>query len=177
MLSKARHYVPKNELVSLYHAIFGSHLSYGSQVWSQNPNSHLNKIISLQKRALRTITFSDFNAHSSPIFKDLKVLKLQDNVKIHNCLFVHDFLNNQLPDCFDNYFVLLSDLRDIKTKASKLGCLFVPHYRTTKFGLKSLTPKCIDAWNSCSFNLNTNLKDISRFEFKIKLTDFYIDSY
>ena len=177
MLSKARHYVPKEELVSLYHAIFGSHLSYGSQVWSQDPNPHLNKIISLQKRALRTITFSDFNAHSSPIFKDLKVLKLMDNVKINNCLFVHDYLNNLLPICYNNYFSLLSDLRDIATKACELGCLFVPNYRTTKFGLKSFTRKCIDHWNFFSFKFNTNLKDISRTELKCKLTDYFIQSY
>lgn len=32
MLSKARYYVPEKELVSLYYAIFSSHLSYGSQI-------------------------------------------------------------------------------------------------------------------------------------------------
>ena len=170
MLSKARHFVPKEELVSLYHAIFGSHLSYGSQVWSQDPNPHLNKIVSLQKRAVRTITFSDFDAHSSPIFKDLKVLKLMDNVKINNCLFVHDYLNNHLPSCYNNYFTLLSDLQDTGTKARELGCLFVPKHRTTKFGLKSFTRKCIDQWNYFSSKFKINLKDISRIELKRKLT-------
>ena len=177
MLSKARHFVPKEELVSLYHAIFGSHLSYGSQVWSQDPNPHLNKIVSLQKRAVRTITFSDFDAHSSPIFKDLKVLKLMDNVKINNCLFVHDYLNNLLPSCYNNYFTLLSDLQDTGTKARELGCLFVPKHRTTKFGLKSFTRKCIDQWNYFSSKFKINLKDISRIELKRKLTAYFIDSY
>ena len=58
MLSKARYYVPEKELVSLYYAIFSSHLSYGSQIWSQNSNSCLDKIISLQKRALRNLQIS-----------------------------------------------------------------------------------------------------------------------
>ena len=115
MLSKARHYIPEKELVSLYYAIFVSHLSYGSQIWSQNSNSHLDKIVSLQKRALRTIKFADFNAHSDPLFKDLRILKIHDNVKVQNCLFVHDSLNNKLPDCFKNYFTMLSDLHDTKT--------------------------------------------------------------
>jgi len=35
LLSKIRHYVPKNELVSIYHALFSSHLTYGVQVWGQ----------------------------------------------------------------------------------------------------------------------------------------------
>ena len=177
MLSKARYYVPQKELISLYYAIFSSHLSYGSQVWSQNYSPHLKKIISLQKRALRTIMFTDFNAHTDPLFKDLKILKLQDNVKIQNCLFVYDFLNNNLPDCFQNYFSPLSDLQDIKTKACELGCLFIPHVRTTKFGLKSITRKYIDSWNYFSFKLNISLKDISRFELKKKLTDYLINLY
>ena len=42
-----------------------------------------------------------YYAHDcSPIFKDLQVLKLMDNVKINNCLFVHDYLNNFLPNLF-----------------------------------------------------------------------------
>ena len=38
MLSKVRHYVPSEELKSLYYAIFSSHLVYGCQIWSQNIN-------------------------------------------------------------------------------------------------------------------------------------------
>ena len=116
---------------------------------------------------------TDFNAHTDPLYKHLKVLKLEGNVKIQNSPFVHDYLNNMLPDCFQNYFSPLSDLQDIKTKACELGCLFVPHVRTTKFGLKSITRKCIDSWNFFSFKLNTRLKDISRFELKRKLALFH----
>ena len=144
MLSKARHYVPEKDLVSLYYGIFSSHLSYGCQIWSQNNNPHLNKIITLQKRAMRTIKFADFHAHSDPFFKELKVLKIQDFVKLQNCLFVHDFLNKKLPDCFENYFQTLSDVHTKSTKARDLGCLFIPHFSTSKFGIKSFTRKCID---------------------------------
>ena len=76
---------------------------------------------------MRTIKFADFDAHSDPLFKELKVLKIQDFVKLQNCLFVHDFLNNKLPVCFDNYFETLSDVHAKTTKASDLGCLFIPH--------------------------------------------------
>ena len=59
---------------------------------------------------------TDFDAHTDPLYKHLKVLKLEGNVKIQNSPFVHDYLNNMLPDCFQNYFSPLSDLQDIKTK-------------------------------------------------------------
>ena len=38
MLSKARHYAPE-ELKSMYHALFSSHLTYGLQVWGQTKES------------------------------------------------------------------------------------------------------------------------------------------
>lgn len=50
----------------------------------------LDPIFILQKKAIRTITFSSYNAPSSQIFKDLKVLKILDllhyNVAIFTCL-------------------------------------------------------------------------------------------
>ena len=177
MLSKARHYIPEKELISLYYAIFSSHLTYGCQIWSQNNNPQLNKIITLQKRAMRTVKFTDFNAHTDPLFKDLKVLKIQDYVILQNCLFVHDHLSKKLPDCFANYFETLSDVHGKSTKASDLGCLFIPHFRTSKFGIKSFTRKCIDNWNFFSFKFNTQLKDLSRFELKKRICDFFINSY
>ena len=90
----------------MYYAIFSSHLTYGCQIWGLNGHNQFNKIVTLQKRALRIITFADFEAHSDPIFKELKIIKIQDLIKLHNCLFVHDYLSGNLPACFDGFFGL-----------------------------------------------------------------------
>ena len=49
MLAKARHYVPELELKNIYHAIFSSHILYGSQVWTPKLISISDKISTLQK--------------------------------------------------------------------------------------------------------------------------------
>ena len=90
MLAKARYHVPTIELLSIYYATFASHLHYGCQVWSQHPNGLINKIETLQKNAIRIITFSEFKAHTNPLFKALKILKFKDQIKLFNCLLVHD---------------------------------------------------------------------------------------
>ena len=36
ILSQTRHYVPSEELLSIYQAIFSSHLVYGCQIWGQS---------------------------------------------------------------------------------------------------------------------------------------------
>ena len=43
ILSKARHYVPTEELLSIYHAIFSSHFVYGCQIWGQSINIFTKK--------------------------------------------------------------------------------------------------------------------------------------
>ena len=53
ILSKARHYVPMEELLSIYHAIFSSHLVYGCQIWGQSINICTQKVFKLQDRAMR----------------------------------------------------------------------------------------------------------------------------
>ena len=105
MLAKVRHYVQQKELLSIYHAIFSAHVSYGSQFWGQNTNSITKKIFLQQKKALRIMTFSPFQTPSSPLFKLFKVLKFEDMIRIHNCLFVHDYFTGKLPESFANFFI------------------------------------------------------------------------
>ena len=79
MLSKARHYVPQEELHSLYYAILSSHLVYGCQVWGQNSNSVIDKVFRLQNRALRIMSFSDFHAYALPLYRanNMRILLAQ----------------------------------------------------------------------------------------------------
>ena len=50
------------------------------------------------------MTFSEFKAHSEPLFKQLEILKFRDSIAVNNCLFVHDYFNNDLPLSFSNIF-------------------------------------------------------------------------
>ena len=52
ILSKLRHFVPHSTLISVYYAIFYSHLNYSILVWSLTTKSNLDKIDKLQKNVL-----------------------------------------------------------------------------------------------------------------------------
>ena len=64
------HYVPDLELRNIYHAIFSSHILYGSQIWSAKLIPVTDKITRLQKAAMRIMTFSEFRAHSDRCLKN-----------------------------------------------------------------------------------------------------------
>ena len=168
MLSKARHYAP-NEIKTMYHALFSSHLNYGSQIWGQANNIHQNKIFLLQKAALRIINFSNFRTHSSPLFKENYILKLNDCVTLENSLFVYDFLKDKLPKCFKNYFKTLKESYNssMNTRNSKSGCLYLPSVISTKYGLNSIKIKSINSWNYFSITFKEgDLLQLSRSELK-----------
>ena len=88
MLARCREYLPLNELKSLYHGIFSSHLNYACQIWGLSDNEYIDRIFKIQKNALRIITKSGFNAHTNPLLKELKILKLVDHTTLLNCLFL-----------------------------------------------------------------------------------------
>ena len=108
MLCKIRHYTPKEELKSINFAIFSSHMVYGCQIWGQNRSSHVEKISKFQNRAMRIINFEEFQANAHSLYINNDILKLQDSVRLQNCLFAHDYLNNSLPACFEDYYFKLT---------------------------------------------------------------------
>ena len=178
LLSKIRHYVPKNELISIYHALFASHLSYGAQIWGQQKNSHTDVISKLQNRAIRIINFEDQFADPNPLFKRDKILKVSDLVKLKNVLLIHDLLNKSLPLCFSNDFTKLENAyKSVRTRNSSLGCLLVPKRNSTKYGLFSISHQCILSWNSLNRHFNCNLALLPRKKLKFKLEQHFIDHY
>ena len=94
ILSKLRYYVSKETLTSIFNSLFQSHIVYGSTVWSFTSQKNIKKIFVLQKKCL--LTFSDYHQHTSPIFKSLKVLKLQD-IKFSILKLIYFYFNDQLP--------------------------------------------------------------------------------
>ena len=63
MIARLRHLVPFATLLNIYRSLIGPYISYGLIAWGQAANIHLNKILILQKRALRLMYFADSKAH------------------------------------------------------------------------------------------------------------------
>ena len=192
MLAKARHYVPFLDLKNIYHAIFSSHLMYGAQVWSPKLLSVTDKISRLQKNAMRIITFSDFKAHSEPLFKQVEILTFMDSISVHNCVFVYDYLHGNLPNSFIETFKRIEDSHDIETRQSCTGMLTTPKYNSTQFGLKCIYKKCINSWNDITTQLNKiekkkyvnklkspdiDLSTLSRNKLKETITEHLLSKY
>ena len=75
------------------------YLQHCSLVWSSIYPTNLSRLVYvvLQKRVVRIINKSDFLAHTSPIFKELHLLKLQDIRILQICQFMFSYENKKLP--------------------------------------------------------------------------------
>ena len=69
LLLEIRNYGNMKTLRNICYAIFDSHLTYSCIVWAQNINT-VNRLIILQKKALRIMNFKDQLFHSSPLFSE-----------------------------------------------------------------------------------------------------------
>ena len=138
------------------------------------------------------MTFSEFLAHTNPLFKELKILKVNDNIFLQNCLFVHDYFHGNLPKSFDNIFTKAEDVHSSLTRNANDGNIAIPSYNSTNYGLNSIYKLCIDAWNmftkeqkkidkikkqSDKEHEAINLHNISRTKLKQLITEYFLDSY
>jgi len=116
--------------------------------------------------------------HVTPFYHSLKLLKLEDNITLKNCLFVHDFLNNKLPDSFDKYFTLHSSMSTTATRQSNRGSLFMPNVTTVKYGNKSVKHQSILAWNQIiQLFPDQDLLKMSKTKLKYLIKNHFIESY
>jgi len=98
-----RYLLPTSTLITLYNALFMSFLQYGIVAWGQTFDSYIEPLFKLQKRAVRAISHQPFLAHSLPIFKDLKLLRIVDIFKLKLLSFVYESVNMVTPVCFHKF--------------------------------------------------------------------------
>ena len=175
VLFKMRKYVSCKILRSIYFAIFDSYLSYCCLVWAQNCST-IQRIVILQKKAIRIINFQPRNSHTSHLFKQSS-LKFQDKICLENILFISKSLNNLSPSVFNMWFSFSSDQHNYETSSSTQGNL-TKLYKTNKYGKYSITVSVVELWNKIPKQLkNILLKDLSPNEIKTVVTNFYFKSY
>ena len=97
LLSRIRHYVPKNVLKSLYYSFINPHIEYNLLNWSCTSKTNLECINTSMKKAIRIITFSKRQDHTLPLFHKLEILPLDSCIKLKQATFMWKFEYNFLP--------------------------------------------------------------------------------
>ena len=113
----------------------------------------------LQKKAIRLITFSSFDTHSSRLFKKLSLLKMNDLVELYvAAIFMFKYNNNLLPSVFKNVFNSVSDIHNYRTRSA-----------TKNNGKFNIRFKGAKTWNAIEGSLR-KVESLKKFKYNLKLT-------
>ena len=99
ILNKLKHIFPHNILRTIYNSLIHPHLIYGLYLWGFS----LKRLTILQKKAVRILLLRLYISHSTPLFKNLKILKIEDQYLIQLYKLYYKNTNNLLPQYFNSF--------------------------------------------------------------------------
>ena len=102
VMNRIKRYLPSDILRMIYNAMVLPHLQYSILCWGRN----LTRIRKLQKKAVRIISKSKYNAHTEPLYKHLNLLKIDDIFLYFMLKFYYKHQNGTLPAYFSSMFMV-----------------------------------------------------------------------
>ena len=159
MINKLKHFVPKRILLSLYYTLVMPYLNYGILAWGNLCKTYLNKLLKLQKRAVRHICKTSFRHSSIPLLtcRDLHILNVYNMYNLELGVFMYKYSTDDLPTIFNGYFSNRSQIynRDTRNKAN-----YNLRKNRTNFASKGVKTAGPGFWNSLpkEIKLSLNVK-------------------
>ena len=169
---KIRYKLNSVVLKQLYHTLLEPYITYCSSIWaSPHKTVKLNRVLLLQKSAIRIISHSHYIAHTNPLFSSLKILKVYDIAKTAILVLMHKSRNNTLPHKFQTYFQLTSQIHSYCTRGAEKYAIPYARTRCRSNSIQVIGPRL---WNLLPSTLQ-EIKTLQRF--KLKLKEFFIVDY
>ena len=82
IIYQIRNKLSRGALLNIYYSLCYSLFTYGITIWGGACAIYVNKVYMIQKKLLRTISFSSKFSLMTPVFNDLKILKLCNVYKL-----------------------------------------------------------------------------------------------
>ena len=164
LIRKLRHFLPRHTLLTIYRSLVAPYLTYGLAAWGQAYKSHLEKLLKLQKRALRFIYFSERNQHAIPLFIDAGVLPLKFLYYEHLANLMFELRHNNAPGNIQDLFQDISDIHSYNTRSSASNNFYTQSSRLS-IQVNSFFRIGTKIWNE----MPVSLRKLSKNAFKRKI--------
>ena len=103
LIYQLRDFLPTYILKKLYYAHVYPHLNYCNVIWSNTYQTHLEPLTLIHKRIIRNIAKADFLQHTEPLYKSLKILKIDEIRKLNLALLMFKQTNFNEYDMTHNF--------------------------------------------------------------------------
>ena len=141
-------------LLTLYYSFFYPHIDYGLMLWGGASKTALNKIFVIQKKAIRTIANTHYNAHTTPLFAILKVLKLEDIYEMQLAKFIFGLYKNNMPKPLQSFFSTNSEIHHYGTRNR---CNPIIRLHKSNVAARSIFSQSYKLW----YNMESDVKGLT----------------
>ena len=145
ILSRLKKFLPREILLMIYNALIVPHIQYGILCWGHK----YNRIWKLQKRALRFITRSKYNAHTDPLHKILNCLNVPDIYKLNTLKFYYKIENDKIPHYFKDMFTETILTHNHDTRFKHITNLNAPKTASGSYCIRYSLPSILKDVPSC----------------------------
>ena len=147
------------------------HLNYGITLWGFK----CERILKLQKKTARILNASKYNAHTEPLFKNLKLLKIEHILKLHELELYYKFIHIILPVYLQNLKLdQNSSIHNINTRGQHNIHTTRVQHEFAKHSLRYTLPHTIN--NTPNIILN-KIYTHSLHGFATYIKNFFIQTY
>ena len=164
LLCKLKAFFPGEILKNLYQALIYPYYNYCILAWGAANKGALQPLLLYQKKLVRIITNSDFYAHTDPLFKQLRILKLEDLFMYHTQLFMYKTV------VLDKYPEIKNSILGHQVNHNydtRVNSLRLPYCRTLK-GTQNLCYQLPRNWNLLPASIK-NKESLNSFKRECKL--------
>jgi len=154
ILHRLKHMLPFEILKTIYNALILPHLTYAITAFGNTTSKEMTRLITLQKKAIRTIFNAKYNSHTDPLFKKLNSLKIRDIFTIECVKIVLKNRQNLLPPYFSQQLLTNNDLHSHNTRQRNNI-----HYLPIRSKLENqlINTKLSEIWNKIPVNIKESL--------------------
>ena len=174
IMNRLKYLLSTKHLLLLYHSLFLSYINYCCFIYTNTYPTNLSELEKLQKRAVRIIDGQPRLAHTSPIFRKLKLLKLRDLGQQQMLLLLFRKLNGSLPTAIAELFVTSESSRTTRSIKHFQESFTYKVYKTHT--LSWAGPR---VWNRIMVPLFPRLSTVPNSKFTIKKLSkaFFLSQY
>ncbi len=170
-MNSAKHILSTNHLRILYSSLIQPYLTYGNLLWGNALKKYITPIEIQQKKSIRCMYKTSYNAHTSPLFKEARILKLRDMHILQLSKLAYNFMHRNLPLPLTRMFKRNIDIHNVNTRqVHNLSLPKVIH----NIQKRSFVYECPNTWNKLD---NTIKLSPTMPTFKRKMKHIFIDQY
>ena len=148
MFKSCKNYLDLKCRLMFYYSHFYSYIQYGISIWgSMLKKSDLKQLSIAQRKFIRCIVNAKYNAHTDPIYKELKLLKIESIIKLEQVKLFYKINNRSCPS------EILKEFKFNYGKSTRNKSNPNPPKHSTSRYNNSFLIKGISNWNSLPYNI------------------------